>query len=192
MEDDLFLDHQNAGRILEEGWKMFQQKGYRGVTVDELCLRCGLTKPTLYYYFRDKETLFVRVLQHKLGGFHASIQQPGTLPERLQSTAAAILDSFQAEYSTLLRDREFLKKPENLQTIRQAFHDELFGPLNELMQQGIEQGEFSGDNPQMLTLIFLGGINNLIGKSAEMGLDNATLAKKLTQFFLFGVQKRSI
>ncbi|MBV5350315.1 helix-turn-helix transcriptional regulator, partial [bacterium] len=49
----------NAERILQDGWELFQQKGYRGVSVDEICLRCGITKPTLYYYFKDKENLFV-------------------------------------------------------------------------------------------------------------------------------------
>ncbi len=48
MDEEFLLDHENAERILDEGWRLFQQKGYRGVTVDELCLRCGITKPTLY------------------------------------------------------------------------------------------------------------------------------------------------
>ena len=97
MENELLLDHENAERILEEGWRLFQQKGYRGVTVDELCACCQLSKPTLYYYFQDKENLFVQVLQYKLHGFHAAAEQPGTLPERLQAVARLILDSFQSE-----------------------------------------------------------------------------------------------
>lgn len=114
MDKDLLLDHENAELILKEGWRLFQQKGYRGVTVDELCLRCKLSKPTLYYYFKDKENLFVNVLQYKLRGFHAAAEQPGSLAERLERVATTILDSFQTEYSTLLHDREHLKKPENL------------------------------------------------------------------------------
>ena len=84
MDDNLILDHENAERILNEGWKLFQQKGYRGVTIDELCLNCGLSKPTVYYYFQDKENLFVQVLKYKLHGFHSVIEQPGTLATRLQ------------------------------------------------------------------------------------------------------------
>ena len=72
MENQYLLEHENAERIMEESWKLFQQKGYRGVSVDELCLRCRLSKPTLYYYFQDKENLFVQVLQYKLQGFRNS------------------------------------------------------------------------------------------------------------------------
>jgi TetR/AcrR family transcriptional regulator len=188
MENEMLLDHENAERILEEGWHLFQQKGYRGVTVDELCARCQLSKPTLYYYFRDKENLFVQVLQYKLHGFRTAAEQPGTLAERLQAVAVVILDSFQNEYSTLLRDRENLKRPESLKKIREAFHSELFGPLISMMRLGIVQGELKKDSPETFTLIFLGMINNFIGKAADMQLDNTALAKKITGYFLEGAK----
>ena len=190
MDSNLLLDHENAGRILEEGWLLFQQKGYRGVTVDELCLRCGVTKPTLYYYFHDKETLFVQVLQHKLHGFHTVMEHPGSLAQRLQAVAASILESFQNEYTALLRDREHIKDPEHLRSIRDAFHSELFGPLNDLMQSGIERGELAGSSPELFSLAFLGIINNFIGRSVEMHMENSALAGVLTRYFLEGVLRR--
>jgi len=189
MDNNLILDHENAELILNEGWKLFQQKGYRGVTIDELCLRCGLSKPTVYYYFQDKENLFVQVLKHKLHGFHNVIELPGTLTERLQRVATSILESFENEYTTLLRDREHLKKPENLQGLREAFRGEMFGPLISLMRQGIQQGELEEDDPEVLTLVFLGIINNFIGKQVEMKMENTGLAEKLTVYFLKGVKK---
>jgi AcrR family transcriptional regulator len=191
MDSNLLLDHENAGRILEEGWLLFQQKGYRGVTVDELCQRCGVTKPTLYYYFHDKETLFVQVLQHKLRGFHTVIERPGSLAQRLQAVAASILESFQTEYTAMLRDREHIKDRENLRAIRDAFHAELFGPLNALMQSGIEQGELAGSSAELLSLIFLGSINNFIGRAGEMKMDYPALAGVLTHYFLEGVIQRN-
>jgi len=189
MKTEAILDHENAGRILEEGWNLFQQKGYRGVSVDELCRSCGITKPTLYYYFQDKENLFVQVLQYRLEGFHKTVEQPGTLAERLEWFATSIFENFRSEYNTLLRDREHIKRPENLERIRDAFHCEMFGPLIALMQSGIDGGELAGDNAEMLALIFLGVVNNLIGKAAEMGVENSALARQATGYFLNGVRK---
>jgi hypothetical protein len=37
-----------------------------------------------------------------------------------------------------------------------------------------------------MTLFFLGAINNFIGRSAELGLADAALARKLTDNFLHG------
>lgn len=188
MQKERLLNHENAERILEEGWHLFQQKGYRGVTIDELCLRCQLSKPTLYYYFEDKEDLFVSVLQHKLRGFHAAVRQSDVLKEQLNSIAMIILDSFKTEYSALLRDREHIKKAENLKKIRDAFHNELFGPLIKTIQAGIDRKELRAENAELLTLVFLGMINNLIGKSSEMNVENKILAEKITTYFLEGVK----
>lgn len=190
MKTNAILDHENAGRILEEGWKLFQQKGYRGVSVDELCRSCGITKPTLYYYFHDKENLFVQVLQYRLEGLHRAVEQPGTLSERLERFATSIFDHFQTEYGVLLRDRAHLKNSGNLELIRDAFHREMFGPLIALMQAGIDADELAGGNAEMLALIFLGVVNNLIGKSEEMATANAVIAHLATDYFLNGVRKR--
>lgn len=190
MDSTRWDEHETARRILEEGWRLFQQKGYRGVSIDELCLRCNLSKPTLYYYFQDKENLFVQILQYKLHGFREVIERPGSLRERLQAIAGDILASFQTEYSGLLRDREHLKRPENLTRIRDAFHDELFGPMIALMQAGIDSGELRRDDPALLALIFMGSINNFIGKAADLHTDNPALAEKLTDYFIEGSRNR--
>ncbi len=186
MENRSLLDHENAEHILHEGWLLFQLKGYRGVSINELCQRCGITKPTLYYYFEDKENLFVQVLQYKLHGFHKATDTPGTLPERLEAVAILILDSFQTEYSTILRDREHIKKPENFQKIKEAFHRELFGPLQDIMQSGIDRRELKGESSEVLTLIFLGIVNNFIGKDRELHTRNDSLARMLIRYFLEG------
>ncbi len=190
MDSNFFSQHETAGCILEQGWKLFQQKGFRGVTIDELCLRCNLSKPTLYYYFQDKENLFVQILQYKLHGFREVIEQPGTLRARLEGIAASILDNFETEYSTLLRDREHLKKCESIETIRAAFHAELFGPLTALMQSGVDSGELRAEDPGVMTLIFMGSINNFIGKAAELHSDNNALAVRLTDFFIAGAHRQ--
>ncbi|HTX79521.1 MAG TPA: hypothetical protein VMC62_07625, partial [Longilinea sp.] len=109
--------------------------------------------------------------------------------ERLEWFATSIFENFRSEYNTLLRDREHIKRPENLERIRDAFHREMFGPLIALMQSGIDGGELAGDNAEMLALIFLGVVNNLIGKAAEMGVENSALARQATGYFLNGVRK---
>lgn len=190
MDMNTLLTHENARRILDEAWRLFQQKGYRGATVDELCQRCGLTKPTLYYYFGDKENLFVQVLRYRLHGFREVIEQPGTLEERLARVIVAILESFEADYTALLRDREHLKRPENLDAVRSSFRSDLFGPLAALMQEGIARGELRDEDPTALTLYFLGAINIFIGRNALLGLTDTALAQKLTGYFLQGARAK--
>ena len=184
------LEHESADRILATAWELFQQKGYKGVTVDEICARCNLTKPTLYYHFHDKEDLFVTVLQRQLRLFHDVLQQPGGIEDRLKDMAIALLDNFQTQYTVLLHDREHIQKPENQRAVREAFRSCLFNPLLSLMQSGLDTGTLRGRNAEMLTLMFLGIINNFINRTAETGMDHATLAAELTNLFLEGVSKK--
>jgi AcrR family transcriptional regulator len=44
--------------MLHEAAELFSAKGYSAVTVDEIAVACGVTKPLLYTYFGSKEGLF--------------------------------------------------------------------------------------------------------------------------------------
>jgi len=180
-----FSEHANAERILQDGWELFQQKGYLGVSMDELCQRCGISKPTLYYYFKNKENLFVEVLLRRLKGFREGIEQDGLLDKRLEHIATVILDSFKTDYSYLVRDLEHIKQAENASRVRDAFSAELFLPITALMQSAVDNGQLSGD-ARFLAHLFMGIVENDIAHAAEYGLSNQDLAKKLVAFFLKG------
>jgi len=177
----------NAERILQDGWELFQQKGYRGVSVDEICLRCGITKPTLYYYFKDKENLFVEVLLRRLRGFHEVIERDGQLDQRLERIIIAMLDRFTANYAHFIHDLEHIKRRENVERIRKTFADELFSPITALMQSAVDVGQLSGD-AKFLSQVFMGIVESYITHAREFGDDHQPLAQKLVAFFLKGAK----
>ncbi len=48
-------------QIMEEAKKLFAEKGYHPVTVDEVAEACGVAKGTLYLYFDSKADLFIEI-----------------------------------------------------------------------------------------------------------------------------------
>ncbi len=48
-------------RIMEEAKKLFAEKGYHPVTVEEVAEACGVAKGTLYLYFKSKADLFIEI-----------------------------------------------------------------------------------------------------------------------------------
>ncbi len=48
---------------LEKAIQVFWSKGYDGVTIDDLVAGMGVGRPSLYAVFRDKRTIFLRVLR---------------------------------------------------------------------------------------------------------------------------------
>ncbi len=184
-----YAEHPNAEHLLQDGWELFQRKGYLGVSLDELCASCGVTKPTLYYYFKNKENLFVEVLLRRLQGFRAVIEQGGPLDEALARIARTILDSFKTDYAYLVRDLEQIEHPENARRVREAFAAELFQPLINLMQSAVETGQLRGE-PRFLAHLFMGQVQSYIARAGEYGLDHPALAQKLVAYFLQGAAVR--
>lgn len=59
-------------RILESAARLFAQKGFEQVGIDDLMAEAGLTRGAFYSYFRSKAELYSEAIQHaaKTGGKH--------------------------------------------------------------------------------------------------------------------------
>ena len=45
-------------KILDVSLKLFMQLGYENTYMDDVAQKAGITKPAVYYYFKDKQDLF--------------------------------------------------------------------------------------------------------------------------------------
>jgi len=134
-------DNETTACIMREAWTLFQERGYRGVSINEVCVRCGISKPTLYYYFTDKEDLFVQVLLRQMSGYRVLIEQPGSLQERLERHATAILSSMTTDVSIMMRDLRHIETAAHHDTLNEAFRREILDPVIAAVQDGIAYQE---------------------------------------------------
>lgn len=176
----------NAEKILLEAWRLFQSKGYRGASLDEVCRRCKITKPTLYYYFQDKETLYFQTLLSQLHGYRAILEQEAALTERLSRFAQAMLDNFRVDLSAMLRDMEHIRDKNYRRLISEAHQTELLGPITALMQDGIQRGELRPGDSAFYAWVFFGLVNTFIQSQHGVTADRAALARLLVEVFLRG------
>jgi AcrR family transcriptional regulator len=58
------LDIKN--KIIEQAEQLFQQFGFRSVTMDDISKSLGLSKKTLYQYFVDKDDIVIKATQYHL------------------------------------------------------------------------------------------------------------------------------
>src|SRR5579885_1622686 len=70
---------------LAKATQVFWQKGYDGVTIDDLVVEMGVGRPSLYSIFGSKRKIFMRVLQ----GY---AERKGALSERALLSAATLRD----------------------------------------------------------------------------------------------------
>ncbi|MEY2656131.1 MAG: hypothetical protein RLZZ524_3159, partial [Pseudomonadota bacterium] len=52
--------------ILARAAELFAERGYTGTSMNEVAAACGLTKPALYHYVRDKEALLLQICQQHI------------------------------------------------------------------------------------------------------------------------------
>ena len=52
---------QKRDQLIQTGEELFVRHGMRRVTVEEICLRAGVSKPTFYRYFENKAALARRI-----------------------------------------------------------------------------------------------------------------------------------
>jgi len=64
---------QTRERIVREALQLFCQKGYEGASVREIVQAAGVTKPVLYYYFKNKDDLFSHIIHSSLDPFYENI-----------------------------------------------------------------------------------------------------------------------
>ncbi|MFZ2446188.1 MAG: TetR/AcrR family transcriptional regulator [Syntrophobacteraceae bacterium] len=78
-------------RIFFAAARLFAHKGYNGTAVREIVENASVTKPTLYYYFSNKEDLYVQLIDMAMSTFAQLLSE--TLAHR-GSTRERIINLF--------------------------------------------------------------------------------------------------
>tara|TARA_X000000368_G_C22900444_1_gene653864 strand:- start:299 stop:907 length:609 start_codon:yes stop_codon:yes gene_type:complete len=60
--------------IVEKANTLFRTYGFRGVTVDDICKECGISKKTIYNYYSDKQSLANETIIYHYNNLHKEIK----------------------------------------------------------------------------------------------------------------------
>jgi AcrR family transcriptional regulator len=81
-------DRDRAAKILAAATRLFRERGFHAVGVDEIGAAAGITGPGVYRHFGGKEELLVRVLVHVTEDLWADLDEAGTLEDHVRSHVA--------------------------------------------------------------------------------------------------------
>jgi AcrR family transcriptional regulator len=136
-------------RILAASLEEFARYGLGGARVDRIAARAGANKRMLYYYFGDKENLFLAVLESRYAhirraelGLRLGALDPA---EGIRRLIAFTWDYYlrHPEFLTLLNS-ENLHRGRHIRRSRQiaAMHSPLLATLRDLLERGARAGQF--------------------------------------------------
>jgi TetR/AcrR family transcriptional regulator len=154
--------------ILHAALEEFAHEGVAGARTDEIARNAGVNKALLYYYFKDKEGLYVAVLEQIFGGLTAKVAEVldrnDLLPrEKLLLYAQTHFDymSSSPQFPRVVQ-REFMRTGRNATALVgrmvERYLRPLYTKLTKLIVEGCEKGEFRPCDPQQTLTSILGTI----------------------------------
>lgn len=187
--------------IIAHAQKRFAHYGLAKTTMNDIAADIGMSKASLYYYFKDKEALFTVVIEKEQAHF----------VEQFQSVMTAECDARQLLNQYVQMRLQLFQKLLNLGKLRSS--DEATKPLirklscdfrskearliNEILKKGIAQKEFKALDADKISLMLvdllfalrLAGVNNVnfgqLNKKGQSELKERTMT--FLEIFLNGI-----
>jgi len=136
--------------LLDAALALFVEKGFAATRSEEVALRAGVSKGTLYLYFPSKEELFKAVVRHNLSTLIAEGQ--GMVDNFEGPTTELLQRLMEAWWNRVINTpasgifKIMMSEARNFPELAQFYVDEVIQPSRKLLartvRRGIEHGEF--------------------------------------------------
>jgi len=147
---------ESRASILQAAAHEFAAHGVAGARTDAIAREARVNKALLYYYFKDKETLYGAVLDDAFSGLKNAVFQvlDSELPprEKIMAYAGAYFDFIASNqlYPRLMQ-REMMRAREghspHIEKVIKTYIRPIFARVSEVLREGIAKGEFRAVNP---------------------------------------------
>jgi AcrR family transcriptional regulator len=153
--------------ILDAAKHLIMQSGYDGFSMRQLSEESGFAKGTIYHYFRDKQELYLRVIEREMLHSNRVLQSAvdaGIPPqEQLRSAVTCYLQlAEERHYSMFLLLREAGQIEEELKSLIQRHRLSILQPFQQILNQGIAEGVFRQLETEDTVWMLLGMMNGII------------------------------
>ena len=184
--------------LIKTATKEFARKGYARTNINEISLKAGYGKGTVYNYFKNKFTLFIAVVETTIANLVAEIQKNiKDIDDPVEKLKIGIYTDFRffeknkAIAAVILREG-FSAEHKNQQEFIQAASP-AFEIVNQLISDGMEKNLFRQDiDSFMATLLVIGMVENLVlmqdALQSRFGSPEE-LAETVIKAFIEGIQK---
>jgi AcrR family transcriptional regulator len=168
---DFFEKNETKSRIFNVAAYLFAERGYNGVSMREISEASKVTKPTIYYYFQNKEAIFMELLEK---GLNYNLEGVQNILNKRIPTKEKLVEMLKLRFRQTLRYPQLSKfylmstsYDEKLPFLNNLFQrtEERRRFLIDLIRQGMDSGEFGpSPNPELAAEIFGASIYYFITK----------------------------
>ena len=130
-------------RIIEGGEELFLKAGIKSVTMDDIARHLGMSKKTIYQFFKDKNELVTALVKKKLKEDEEEmieyINKSSNVIEEMINMTKCSEDMFSRINPIVIHDMQKYH-PDAWKVFQQFKNEVLISTLEELLTKGIKQG----------------------------------------------------
>ncbi|MGH8516987.1 MAG: TetR/AcrR family transcriptional regulator [Panacagrimonas sp.] len=151
-------------QILLEAGELFYEHGYQRTTLEMVAKRLGVTKPFIYYHFKDKAEILAEISKRGISNGNEVMRQSlagsGTASARLYEACKAIVRTvLRSQHYTAIFFREQKNYDPAMRTQLETLHREFDELLSRLLEEGVARGEFRIADIRLCSLAIGGMVN---------------------------------
>lgn len=178
-------------RIAKTAAHLFMTYGYEVVSMQQVAEASNVTKASVYYYFKDKATLFTTAVSSMFQRITARVEEllnsSKGLESRLYEVTLEHLKRPHVDFETLLQEASSSLTEDHIREIRNSEKD-IHKALENIFKQAMENGEIVTTSPLLLSHAFstVTMIKNKTELITELGGYEKT-AQSLVDLFWTGI-----
>ena len=158
-------------RILDEAYALFISKGYLDTKIIDIAEAAGIGKGTVYEYFESKGAIFMELFKTQVEAGYDNLPEllgkEISCEEKLKEYIAIELENT-SKYTfnknfvlDLMLKSDAFRNPELIEGIQKLISKK-FTVLFQIIEEGIQKGEFRRMDPLLASVSLMGTINSYI------------------------------
>ncbi len=195
-------DAQVRRRLLDSAGELFARCGYAATTVREIVAAAGVSKPALYYYFQNKEGIYLELMNEAFGRFGELLQliresRQGTSRERLNHLISSVMELIVKDIRVVrVMYAIYYGPPQGAPFFDfDHYHRLLHEAVEELVAQGQAAGEFRPGETRELAWAIMGALVLAVEQELSCPADETMGAAGLTRvldLIMGGIASRGV
>lgn len=149
--------------VLRTAARLFSEKGFHATSLDEVAERLNVTKPTLYYYVKNKDEILFGCVHAGLelvrAGIAEAAESGGSALDRLRACMRAYAEVVMSDFGMcVIRVGEDPLPAEGRRKLR-ALKAQIDLEFRQLIEQGIAEGSMAPCDPKLAAFTLAGAIS---------------------------------
>jgi AcrR family transcriptional regulator len=181
--------------IIQTATRLFLDHSYAEVSMDDVAMKCNITKATVYYYFNTKAALYTETMVQMMKRIRAHIttilQEDKPLQSRLLKLATIYLtETISIDIDGIMRGTKHALSASQTSAIREE-EDQMYDVIAHVLEDAMTKGEIRKVNPAFASRAYMSLLTiDMDQHTADKSIQSIEeKVKNIIDFFWNGISK---